>query len=118
MSKSPMPSIVVTSAPSHWTASTVQLLTASPSTWQVHAPQFGGVAADVRAGQAELFAQVVHEQQSRLDLRRMSLSVDGHLQGDGAVHELSSHRAAGEDRLSTPDLTPFVAKASGAPVIV
>src|SRR3954447_20751655 len=35
-----MPSIVVTSASSAWTASTVQLLTACPLRWTVHAPQF------------------------------------------------------------------------------
>jgi hypothetical protein len=35
-----MPSIVVTSAPSAWTARTVHDLTASPSTWHVHAPEF------------------------------------------------------------------------------
>ena len=34
-----MPSIVVTSAPSAWTVSTVHDLTASPSTCTVHAPQ-------------------------------------------------------------------------------
>src|SRR5919109_5161098 len=34
------PSIVVTSAPSAWTASTVQLFTASPFRWTVQAPQF------------------------------------------------------------------------------
>src|SRR5262245_14646148 len=34
-----MPSIVVTSDPSAWTASTVQLFTASPLRWTVHAPQ-------------------------------------------------------------------------------
>jgi hypothetical protein len=34
-----MPSIVVTSAPSACTASTVQLFTASPSSKQVQAPQ-------------------------------------------------------------------------------
>ncbi len=32
------PSIVLMSAPSAWTASTVQLFTDSPSMWIVHAP--------------------------------------------------------------------------------
>ena len=35
-----MPSMVVTSRPSAWTASTVHDLTASPSSHTVHAPQF------------------------------------------------------------------------------
>src|SRR3954452_14403957 len=35
-----MPSIVLTSPPSAWTARMVQLFTASPSRWTVHAPQF------------------------------------------------------------------------------
>ena len=35
-----MPSIVVTLAPSAWTASIVQLFTARPSTWTVHAPHW------------------------------------------------------------------------------
>jgi len=34
-----MPSIVVTSLPSAWTARTEQLLTEIPSRWTVHAPQ-------------------------------------------------------------------------------
>ena len=33
------PSMVVTSPPSAWTASTVQDFTAAPSRWTVHAPQ-------------------------------------------------------------------------------
>ena len=35
------------------------------------------VAADVRAGQVELFAQEVHEQRARLDVRLAHLAVDG-----------------------------------------
>src|SRR5215468_4885141 len=42
-------------------------------------PAVGGVAADVRTGQAQRLAQEVNEQQSRLDLRLMRLAVDLHL---------------------------------------
>src|SRR5215475_2888127 len=42
-------------------------------------PAVGGVAPDVRTGQAQRLAQEVNEQQSRLDLRLMRLAVDLHL---------------------------------------
>ena len=41
-------------------------------------PAVGGVAAPVGAGQAELVAQEVHEQQPRLDVARVLLPVDRH----------------------------------------
>ena len=37
-----------------------------------------GVAADMRAGQAELLAQQLHEQGAALDLGRHRLAVDRH----------------------------------------
>ena len=64
----PMPSIVVTSAPSACTASTVQLFTASPFRWHCARAAVRGVAADMRPGQPELVAKEVDEQQARLHL--------------------------------------------------
>ena len=70
---------MVTSAPSAWTASTVQLLTDSP--FEVHGAgaAVGRVATDVGAGQPEHVAQVVDEQEPRLDLGLVRLTVDGDL---------------------------------------
>ena len=45
-----------------------------------------GIASDVRASQAELFAEQVHEQQSRLDGRLARLSIDGEFYGDRVGH--------------------------------
>ena len=55
----------------------VQLLTALPSSSTVHAPQMRGFAADVRAGEARHFAQVVDQEQPRLDFVGIGFSVDG-----------------------------------------
>jgi hypothetical protein len=59
--------------------------TDSPSRSTVQAPHDGRVAADVRRRQAEGVAQVVHEQQARLDVRVRRHAVDG----DVDLHELS-----------------------------
>ena len=64
------PSTVRTSRPSAIAASTVQLFTGSPSI-QTHAgAAVRRVAAPVGAGEAEVVAQEVHEQQPGLDLAR------------------------------------------------
>ena len=73
-----MPSIVVTSRAVGLTASTVQLLTASPSRCTVHAPQLDVSQPDVGARQAECFAQEVDQQLPRLDLADVLPAVDGH----------------------------------------
>ena len=62
------PSIVVIAAPSAWTASRVHDLTASPSSEHGAGAALARVAADVGAGQAQRLAQVVDEQEARLDL--------------------------------------------------
>ena len=61
-SASASPSIVVTSSPSACTASTVQDFTDSPSMQDGAGAARRGVTADVRPGQAEHVAQIVHEQ--------------------------------------------------------
>ena len=81
-----MPSIVVTSAPSAWTASTVQDLTASPFRWHGARAAVGGVAADVRAGEAERVTQEVDQEQTGLDLGRLLGAVDRHRNADRAGH--------------------------------
>ena len=63
-----MPSIVVTLAPSAWTASIVQLFTAWPSTWTVHAPHWLVSQPDVGAGQAQVLAQHLDEEPAWLDV--------------------------------------------------
>ena len=68
--------MVVISVPSAWAASMVQLLTASPLTWSVQAPQTGRVAADVGAGQPEAVPDVVDEQRAVLDLALVRGAVD------------------------------------------
>ena len=62
------PSIVVMSPPSAWTASTVQLFTASPSRWMRAGAARRRVAADVGAGEPDVLADVVDEQRARLDV--------------------------------------------------
>ena len=64
------PSIVVTSAPSACTASTVHDFTDSPSRSTVQAPHDVVSQPMFVRRQAEGVAQVVHEQQARLDVRR------------------------------------------------
>jgi hypothetical protein len=63
-----IPSMVVTSQPSAWTAKTVQLFTASPSRWTVHAPQLLVSQPDDGADLAQLLAQVVDEKRPRFDV--------------------------------------------------
>ena len=62
------PSIVVIVEPSACTAKIVHDFALRPSTRTVQAPHWRGVAADVRAGQAQLFAEEVDEQDARVDL--------------------------------------------------
>ena len=73
------PSAVVTSWPAACTASTVQDLTDLPFEQHGARAARGRVAADVGRPQAEHLAQVVHEQQPRLDLVGSLLAVDGEL---------------------------------------
>jgi hypothetical protein len=67
---------VVTSWPSAIAASTVQLLTGSPSSSTQQAP-VGGVAAPVGAREAKRVAEEVHEQGAGLSLSPGRLAVDG-----------------------------------------
>ena len=64
------PSTVAISPPSAWTAKTVQDLTGRPFQLDRAGAATGGVAADVRAGQAERLADEMDQQQARLDLGR------------------------------------------------
>ena len=63
-----MPSIVVTSAPSAWTASTRAALHRLAVEVDGARAAVGRVAADVRAGEPERVAQEVDQQQARFDL--------------------------------------------------
>ena len=63
-----MPSIVVTVAPSAWTASIVQLLHGLAVDVDGAGAALAGVAADVGAGQVEVLAEDLDEQPSRLDV--------------------------------------------------
>ena len=74
---SAMPSIVLTSAPSAWTASIVQDFALSPLTWTVHAPQLLVSQPMWVPGQAEDVAEEVDEQEPRLDVGLAGLAVDG-----------------------------------------
>ena len=62
--------MVVMSVPSAWTASIVQDFTDSPSTSTVQAPHDDVSQPDVGAGEPDVVAQVVDEQQPRLDVVR------------------------------------------------
>ena len=63
-----MPSIVVTVAPSAWTASIVQLFTALPSTWTVQAPHWLVSQPTWVPGQLQVLAEELDEHPSRLDI--------------------------------------------------
>ncbi len=89
-----MPSIVVTSLPAAWTASSVQLLTDSPSTWHVQAPQLDVSQPMCVPVSPSGVADEMDEQQSRLDHSIDGLTVDGHLQGDGGAHAVSFRETA------------------------
>ena len=56
----------------------VQALTELPSTWTTQAAALAGVAADMRAGEAEIGAQEIDQQGARLDLAAHLLAVDRH----------------------------------------
>ena len=73
-SPSARPSMVVTSRPSACTASTVQHFTDSPSSEHGAGAAARRVAADVRAGEPDVVAQVVHEELPRLDVARCAPS--------------------------------------------
>ena len=94
-----MPSMVVTLAPSAWTASTVHDFTAMPSRWIGAGAALAGVAADMRACQVEVLADGLDEEASGFDLELVTCPVDG--QGDVFTHGpdlLRRRRATGGDR--------------------
>ena len=74
---SAMPSIVLTSAPSAWTASIVQDFALSPLTWTVHAPQLLVSQPMWVPVRPKIVAQQVDEQEPRLDVGLAGLAVDG-----------------------------------------
>ena len=74
---SAMPSMVLTSRPSAWTASIVQDLALSPSTWTVHAPQLLVSQPTWVPVSPSVVAQEVDEQEARLDVGLVRLPVDG-----------------------------------------
>ena len=74
---SAMPSIVLISAPSAWTASIVHDLALSPLTWTVHAPQLLVSQPMCVPGQPEDVAEEVDEEEPRLDVGLAGLAVDG-----------------------------------------
>ena len=90
-----MPSIVVTSAPSACTASTVHDFTGSPVQMDGAGAAVGRVAADVRAGQPELVAQRVDQQQPRLDLELVLHAVDVQAHRNRCAHS-SPSKVAGQ----------------------
>ncbi len=92
--------MVVTSAPSAWTARTQHDFTDSPSTWTVQAPQDDGVAAHVRAGEVEALAEEVDEQLPLLDVRLVADAVDGDGDAPHVVSPLS--RPKPNSRLIAP----------------
>ena len=65
----------------------VQLLTALPSTCTVQAPQSDVSQPMCGPGETGHFAQVVNEQQARLDGVGALVSIDG--KGDGSCHDRS-----------------------------
>ena len=69
--------MVVTSAPSAWTASTLHDFTLRAVEVDGARAAVAGVAADHGAGLAELFAQVLHEQHPGLDVVGDDGPVDG-----------------------------------------
>jgi len=60
--------MVVILAPSACTVNTVHAFTACPPIRMVHAPQLARVAAHVRAREPDRLADVMDEQEARLDL--------------------------------------------------
>ena len=70
------PSIVVTCLPSAWTAKTLHDFTASPSIEDGARAALARVTGDVRSGESGHLAQVVDEEQARLDLVLPPPSVD------------------------------------------
>ena len=111
--------MVVTSAPSAWTASTLQRLHAAAVEVDGAGAAVAGVAADHGAGLAELLAQVLHQQHPGLDvvgdLRPVDGEVDlGHgsaFRGSSAVMALTLGGRVGE-RLRA---RPSCASAGGRP---
>ena len=77
----PRPSMVVTVAPSQESASVVQALHGPAVDMHDAGAALAGVAADVRAGQAQVLAQELHEQRARLDVGCDRFAVDGHRYG-------------------------------------
>ena len=71
------PSTVATSRPSAWTANTVQRLDRPAVEQHGAGAAAGGVAADVGAGQPQVFAEEMDQQQARLDLGLVRGAVDG-----------------------------------------
>ena len=74
---SAIPSMVLISRPSAWTASIVQDLALCAVDVDGAGAAVARVAADVGAGQPEVVAQEVDEQEARLDVRLVGLAVDG-----------------------------------------
>ena len=72
-----MPSIVLRSRPSAWTASIVHDLALSPFDMDGAGAAVARIATDMRAGQPEVVAQEVDEQEAGFDVRLMRLAVDG-----------------------------------------
>ena len=72
--------MVVTVAPSAWAASIVQLFTARPSTWTVHAPHWLVSQPDVGAREVEVFPEQLDEEPPWLDVHLPSLAV--HIERD------------------------------------
>ena len=66
--------MVLTSAPSAWTASIVHDLIGPPVDVDGAGAALAGVAADVRAGQVEVLAEGLDEEPSRLDVELVGLS--------------------------------------------
>ena len=93
-----MPSMVLTSAPSAWTASIVQDFALSPLTWTVHAPQLLVSQPMWVPVRPKFVAQQVDEQEPRLDVRFAGLAVDGDRDVMGASSSASSMRTRGRAR--------------------
>jgi len=71
----------------------------------------GGVAADMRAGQAAVLTQEVREQRARLDVRLVSLPVDGHRDLHAFASWSARHTFSPLAGISTC-VTPYGASAS------
>ena len=72
------PSMVVTLAPSAWTASMVQDFTDLPSTWTTQAPHWLVSQPTCVPVRPQLLAQELDQQRARLDLARDGLAVHRH----------------------------------------